>query len=88
MEGTSLSLIEKLLDALNITGGALRTASSIIISLGVILILGFLMTRLTKLLKLPNATAYILIGVLIGPSVINILLAVIAAFLSINLIRK
>ena len=67
MEGTSLSLIEKLLDALNITSDALRTASSIIISLGVILILGFLMTRLTKLLKLPNATAYILIGILIGP---------------------
>ena len=73
MEGTSLSLIEKLIDALNITSGALRTASSIIISLGVILILGFLMTRLTKLLKLPNATAYILIGVLIGPSVINLI---------------
>ena len=73
MEGTSLSLIEKLLDALNITSDALRTASSIIISLGVILILGFLMTRLTKLLKLPNATAYILIGILIGPSVINLI---------------
>ena len=52
-ETTNLSLIEKLLDALNITGGV-RTASSIIIALGVILICGFLMTRLTKLLKLPN----------------------------------
>ena len=67
------SLIEKLLDALNITGDGVRTACSIIIALGVILICGFLMTRLTKLLKLPNATAYILTGILIGPSVINII---------------
>jgi len=66
------SLIEKLLDALNITGDGVRTACSIIIALGVILICGFLMTRLTKLLKLPNATAYIVTGILIGPSVINL----------------
>ena len=72
MEETNLSLIEKLLDALNISGGV-RTASSIIIALGVILICGFLMTRLTKLLKLPNVTAYIITGVLIGPSVINVI---------------
>ena len=58
------SLIEKLLDALNITGGV-KTASSVIIALGAILICGFLMTRLTKLLKLPNVTAYIITGVLI-----------------------
>ena len=67
------SLIEKLLDALNITGDGVRTASSIIIALGVILICGFLMTRLTKLLRLPNATAYIVTGILIGPSVINLI---------------
>lgn len=66
------SLIEKLLDALNITG-SVNTASSIIIALGVILICGFLMTRLTKLLKLPNVTAYIVTGILIGPQVINII---------------
>ena len=66
------SLIEKLLDALNIAGPA-KTASSIIIALGVILICGFLMTRLTKLLRLPNATAYIVTGILIGPSVINLI---------------
>ena len=28
---------------------------------------GFLMTRLTKILKLPNVTAYIVAGILIGP---------------------
>ena len=66
------SLIEKLLDALNIADPA-KTASSIIIALGVILICGFLMTRLTKLLRLPNATAYIVTGILIGPSVINLI---------------
>ena len=72
-EVTNPSLIEKLLDALNITGQGVRTASSIIIALGVILICGFLMTRLTKLLRLPNATAYIVTGILIGPSVINLI---------------
>ena len=71
-EVTNPSLIERLLDALNMTGG-LKTASGIIIALGVILICGFLMTRLTKLIKLPNATAYIVVGILIGPSVINLI---------------
>ena len=64
MQGNSL--IEQLLNALNITSEGMRTACGIIISLGIILICGFLMTRLTKLLKLPNATAYILVGILIG----------------------
>lgn len=67
------SLIEKLLDALSITGEGMRIASGIVLSLGVILILGFLMTRLTKLLRLPNVTAYIVVGILIGPSVINLI---------------
>ncbi len=47
------------------------TTSAIIISVSVMLILGFLMTRLTKLLRLPNVTAYILTGILIGPYVLN-----------------
>lgn len=67
------SLIEKLLNALNITGEGMRIASGIVISLGVILILGFLMTRLTKLLKLPNVIAYLLVGILIGPSLIKVI---------------
>lgn len=49
------------------------TASSIIISIAFMLITGFLMTRLTKLLRLPNVTAYILTGVLIGPFVLNLI---------------
>ena len=67
------SLIEKLLDALSITGEGMRIASGIVLSLGIILILGFLMTRLTKLLKLPSVIAYLLVGIIIGPCVINLI---------------
>ena len=34
---------------------------------------GFLMTRLTKLLRLPDVTAYILTGILIGPVVLDLI---------------
>ena len=67
------SLIEQLFNALSINGEGMRIASGIVFSLGIILILGFLMTRLTKLLKLPNVIAYLLVGILIGPSVINLI---------------
>lgn len=39
----------------------------VIISIALMLFSGFAMTRLTKKLKLPNVTAYILAGVLLGP---------------------
>lgn len=39
----------------------------VIISVAIMLLSGFLMTRLTKKLKLPNVTAYIIAGILIGP---------------------
>ena len=42
-------------------------AASVIISIALILICGFAMTRITKLLKLPNVTAYIITGMLLGP---------------------
>ena len=45
----------------------------VIICLAIIIIAGFLMSRLTKLLKLPNVTGYILAGILIGPHVLNII---------------
>ena len=67
------SLIEQLLNALGITGEGMRIASGIVLSLGIILILGFLMTRLTKLLKLPSVIAYLVVGILIGPCVINLI---------------
>ncbi len=39
----------------------------IIISIAFMLFLGFAMTRITKKLRLPNVTAYIVTGILIGP---------------------
>lgn len=44
-----------------------------IISVAIMLLFGFLMTRITKLLKLPNVTAYILAGILIGPYCLNLI---------------
>lgn len=55
--------------AINVAPGSV---SSVIISIAVMLFGGFLMTRLTKLLRLPNVTAYIVFGILIGPYVLNI----------------
>lgn len=43
-----------------------------IISVALMLALGFLMTRITKKLRLPNVTAYIVGGILAGPYVLNL----------------
>lgn len=48
-------------------------AAQIIISVAVMLLSGFLLTRITKLLKLPNVTAYILAGILIGPFCLDVI---------------
>lgn len=45
----------------------LSNVSSTIISIAIMLLCGFLMTRITKKLKLPNVTAYIVTGILLGP---------------------
>lgn len=45
----------------------------IIISISLMLMLGFLMTRVTKICKLPNVTAYIVTGILIGPYCMNLI---------------
>ena len=45
----------------------------VIISISLMLIIGFLMTRLTKILKLPNVTAYIITGILMGPFCLNLI---------------
>ncbi len=42
-------------------------AAQAIITIAIMLLSGFLMTRITKLLRLPNVTAYIVAGILIGP---------------------
>ena len=47
--------------------------SQIIVSIAIMLFFGFLLTRLTKLLKLPNVTAYIIAGIIIGPYCINLI---------------
>ncbi|MBO5071250.1 MAG: cation:proton antiporter [Roseburia sp.] len=49
------------------------SVASIIISIAIILFFGFAMTRLTKKLRLPNVTAYILTGILIGPYCLNLI---------------
>ncbi len=46
--------------------------SDVMMSLALMLLGGFFMTRLTKLAKLPNVTAYILTGILLGPYVLNL----------------
>lgn len=53
--------------------GITSSTSVIIISISIMLFFGFLMTRVTKKLKLPNVTAYIVIGIILGPFVLNII---------------
>ena len=50
----------------------IRTAETsptavVIIGISIMLFAGFLLTRITKLLRLPNVTAYIVAGIIIGP---------------------
>lgn len=44
----------------------------ILLSLSLILLAGFMLTRITKLLKLPNVTGYIIAGITICPFFLNI----------------
>ena len=53
-------------------GAADSSVSAVIISISVFLLAGFLMTRITKKLRLPNVTAYIIAGILIGPYCLNL----------------
>ncbi len=48
------------------------SGTAILLTLAVILLSGFLVTRLTKLLKLPNVSGYIIAGILIGPHLLNL----------------
>lgn len=52
--------------------------AGILLALAVILCAGFLVTRLTKLLHLPNVSGYIIAGILIGPHLLNVIPAEIA----------
>ena len=51
----------------------LNTTTIILLSLSAILLAGFLLTRITKLAKLPNVTGYIVAGIIIGPYVLNLI---------------
>ncbi len=52
---------------------AMNPTAQIIISIALILMGGFAMTRITKRLRLPNVTAYILVGVLFGPVCLDLI---------------
>ena len=50
----------------------LHSNTIILLSLSVILLAGFLLTRVTKLARLPNVIGYIMAGILIGPHALNL----------------
>lgn len=51
----------------------LNETTIVLLSLSAILLAGFILTRLTKLAKLPNVTGYIIAGVVIGPHALNLI---------------
>ncbi len=54
-------------------------AAVTVVAVALMLFLGFAMTRLTKRCRLPNVTAYLLTGILIGPYVLDLIPAEVAA---------
>lgn len=58
--------------ALQQTLAQLPQVPTVIISVALMLFSGFFLTRITKLLRLPNVTAYIVAGILIGPYCLNL----------------
>ena len=53
--------------------GEQSNVAIIIISIALMLLCGFLMTRITKKLRLPDVTAYIVVGILIGPFCLDLI---------------
>lgn len=53
--------------------GGLAPSAATVISISIILLCGFLATRLTRQIKLPDVTAYIVTGILLGPYFFNII---------------
>ena len=49
------------------------SVSQIVISISIMIFAGFIFTRITKKLKLPNVTAYLLAGIVIGPYCLNLI---------------
>lgn len=58
------------------------SVARIIIVIALMLFLGYAMTRITKKLKLPNVTAYIVTGILIGPYCLNLIPASVVSGMS------
>ncbi|MBR7063553.1 MAG: cation:proton antiporter [Treponema sp.] len=48
-------------------------SSIAVLSISIMLLAGFLLTRLTKKIRVPNVTGYIIAGILIGPFALNLL---------------
>ena len=46
-------------------------AAMVLLSLCIMLFMGFLVTRATRLLRLPNVSGYIIAGILLGPYVLH-----------------
>ena len=61
-----------MLNSIQTAFGNMSSAASVIISVALMLFGGFAMTRLTKRLKLPNVTAYIIAGIILGPYCLNL----------------
>lgn len=51
---------------------SLPSVASIILSIALMMLSGFAVTRVTKRLRLPNVTGYILAGILLGPYVLHL----------------
>ncbi len=51
----------------------INPAAQAIIAIAIMLIMGFLMTRITKKMHLPDVTAYLVAGILIGPFCFNLI---------------
>ena len=51
----------------------ISSTAVVIIAISIMLFSGFLLTRVTKLLKLPNVTAYIVAGIIIGPFCLDLI---------------
>ncbi len=62
-----------MLDKLHELLAEMPPVATVIISIACMLFFGFAMTRLTKLMRLPNVTAYILAGILIGPYCLDLI---------------
>ena len=46
-----------------------------LLSAGLILLLGFVGARVLKLVRLPNVTAFLIVGIIIGPQILNLVTA-------------